>query len=471
MRLAFSRVIALPLLVFSLVTFAPISLAQNGIKVEMTESYELSNIILALTQYGRTDKWDVQKIPPYYQEILNYFEPVKHHPLLEQVNYSRKEWEKFLGFRTDMYAFAFDANGVLKRAYPFNSFGNQEVDAHLALINDFVAKSNYRQFYRDHQALYQQIQSNYLDYYYVTQSEQFLKKIAGQSKAQAKRNYVIAISPLVGGQNCHRDIDANTTVDFPNISKDLILGKLDTDLPTRVTENHILFTEMDHGYVNPISDKFARLIRRNFDHQKWDHQSGYQGLDSFNEYMTWAVYDLFIREHFPEQADRIALNWQYQNAARGFIAQSLFSQKLAQLYAQSKTKRLADLYTPLLQWTRSVGSKIKQPVLLGVDEKTFVAISSPQIELNFSETMNTEHAFTVRLAEMKNGQSTDKAVLVEVTQGKWSHQGKELAFNIDSPFEEFALILNWWDNDKPLVSKNGVLLKPESTLLLKKKSE
>ena len=52
--------------------------SQSKIKIEMTESYELSNIILALTQYGRTDKWDVQKVPPYYDEILKYFEPVSH---------------------------------------------------------------------------------------------------------------------------------------------------------------------------------------------------------------------------------------------------------------------------------------------------------------------------------------------------------------------------------------------------------
>jgi hypothetical protein len=97
--------------------------SQDSIKIEISESYELSNIILALTQYGRTDKWDVQKVPPYYDDILKYFEPVNNHPLLDSVNYSRAKWEKFLGFRTDMYAFSFDQYGKLKRDYPFNSFG------------------------------------------------------------------------------------------------------------------------------------------------------------------------------------------------------------------------------------------------------------------------------------------------------------------------------------------------------------
>ena len=58
--------------------------ATKDVKIELSESYELGNIILALTEYGRTDPYDVQKIPPYYDEIITYFEPVKDHPLLKK---------------------------------------------------------------------------------------------------------------------------------------------------------------------------------------------------------------------------------------------------------------------------------------------------------------------------------------------------------------------------------------------------
>lgn len=283
--------------------------AQDNIKIEMKESYELSNIILALTQYGRTDKWDVQKVPPYYNEVLKYFEPVKNHPLLDSVNYSRPEWKKFLGFRTDMYAFSFDQNGKLKRDYPFNSFGPVEVDKNIDLINDFVLKSNYREFYKNHKDFYDKIIANYKEYYLVNKSKQFLDKVAKKSNNEPLKSYVIAISPLVGGQNCHRNINSTTSVDFPNICKDLILGNLENDYSTRIIENHTLFTEMDHGYINPISEKYKELITSNFNLTKWDKESGYPGISSFNEYMTWAIYDLFIKENFPKIADLIALEW------------------------------------------------------------------------------------------------------------------------------------------------------------------
>jgi len=275
------KITLLLLLILSIKSFS-----QKNIKIELSKSYELGNIILALTKYGKTDPNAVQKVPPYYNEILTYFEPVKNHPLLDSVNYSGQDWEKFLGFRTDMYAFSFDQNGKLKRDYPFNSFGPEEVDKNLELINDFVKKSNYIKFYNEHKNLYSELVSNYREYYFIDKSFSFLDKFAPNQKTKRNGDYVIAISPLVGSQNCHRDIDSLTTVDFPNISKDLILGKMNENVSGRITDNHSIFTEMDHGYVNPISDKYAELIAQNFDIKKWDNESGYPGINSFNEYMT-----------------------------------------------------------------------------------------------------------------------------------------------------------------------------------------
>jgi hypothetical protein len=455
-------------IIFIAAAFLSINAYAQDIKIEMTESYELSNIILALTQYGRTDKWDVQKVAPYYNEVLNYFEPVKNHPLLDSVNYSRREWQKFLGFRTDMYAFSFDENGKLKRNYPFNSFGPAEVDKNIDLINDFVARSNYRQFYKDHLGFYSKIVSNYKAYYFLDRSKAFLDKIADRTKTESNKKYIVAISPLVGGQNCHRDTDSLTTVDFPNISKDLILGNLHNNLNAQVVENHTVFTEMDHGYVNPISDTYQHLVATNFNLKKWDKGSGYSGINSFNEYMTWAVYDLFIKENFPKVADSIALQWQYQNASRGFIAQNLFAKKLAELYFASKSRRLETLYKPMLKWCKQMENKISQPTLLNIDKKNFAKVDPSSIKIEFSEGMDTRKPFKIQIAEFKNGKQTGKENFIEIDKGHWTDKGKTLGLNLQTDFKEFALIFNWWGNDKPLLSKNGILLEPQRYLLAKR---
>jgi len=272
---------------------------------------------------------------------------------------------------------------------------------------------------------------------------------------------------LVGGQNCHRDTDSLTTVDFPNISKDLILGNVENNLNARIVENHSIFTEMNHGYINPISDKYKKLISQSFNLEKWDKESGYQNINSFNEYMTWAVYDLFIKENFLKVADSISLQWQYQNASRGFIGQNLFAKKVSELYFNNKDKKLDEIYEPLLMWCKSIENNITQPILLNVDKKRFVKTDLSKVELDFSEEMDTSIPFTFQIVEFKNGNQTGKENYIEVKNGNWSNNGKKLTLKLDTTFKEFVLIFNWWGNSKPLLSKNGVFLKPESYILLK----
>lgn len=444
------------------------SYAQKNLKIELTESYELGNIILALTEYGKTDPWDVQKIPPYYDEIIQYFEPVKNHPLLDSVNYSRKDWEKFLGFRTDMYAFSFDNTGKLKRDYPFNSFGPKEVDKNLDLINDFVQQSNYRQFFRQHQGFYNQLISNYNSYHFIQESFGFLNKIA-EKPPKLNSNYVIAISPLVGGQNCHRDIDSLTTVDFPNIGEDLVLGNLKANVYRRLMDNHAIFTEMDHGYANPISDRYAEKIRQNFVRDKWNSAKGYPGISTFNEYMTWAVFDLFIQEKFPEaKTDSISGIFSKLNVARGFFAQHVFSEKLSQLYQKSKSKKLESLYEPMLKWAGTVQKTLSQPKLLNSDTKNYIQLKDNKVVLNFSESMKQSKNIEIVLYQFENGKQTrnNKTVLIENLQ--WSADGKTASFPLTTDFQEYAIGFYQQNSLQGLYSENKILLDPNSYILIKK---
>lgn len=444
--------------------------SQRNIEVEITESYELGNIILALTKYGRTDPWDVQKIPPYYTDIIEYFEPVKNHPLLDSANYSRIDWKKFLGFRTDIFAFSFNEKGKLKRDFLFNSFGPQEVDKYLDLINDFIEKSNYRSFFLAKKNFYDQIISNYKEFYFIDKSFEFLDKIAPKPKEEIIENrYIIAISPLVGGQNCHREIDGIASVDFPNISEELILGKLEDNIVNRISENHTIFTEIDHGYVNSISDKYSELIRNNFDFEKWDKDSGYPGIAIFNEYMTWAVYDLFAKECFPQIAtDSIIVSWQKQNVTRGFIAQNVFSKKLLELYKESESKQLESLYEPLLKWCKDIEKTISQPYIVNTDNKTFTNLKNDTVILEFSEPMIKSEVIYLKIYEFENEKQTKNKETLKINNHHWSNDGKVLSFKIDTDYKEYALQFYIWDNDGGLYSKNNILLNPENLLFVKR---
>jgi hypothetical protein len=60
--------------------------AERKLSFELPETYELANVILALTEYGRNDPYEVLKNTKYYREVLEFFAPVLDHPLLDSLN-------------------------------------------------------------------------------------------------------------------------------------------------------------------------------------------------------------------------------------------------------------------------------------------------------------------------------------------------------------------------------------------------
>jgi len=440
-------------------------------QIEIPETYELSNIILALTDYGIADEWEVQKKTEYYKEVIAYFEPVKNHPLLDSVNYSREKWADYLSFRTDAVAFSFDESGKLCRRFEFYANkGHNPFDKNLDLINDFILKSGFREFYKEHHELYNRVTNNYEDYNFVKQTMVFLKtNIADDTTRDNNKIYKIILSPLVYRMNCHRELGNNLVADFPSASENFINGvKTDENIDARLNSNHGIFTEKDHEYINPITTKYLELVTANFNPKFWDQDSGYADFNSFNEYMTWAVYDLFLDAHFSERSQELSTYWNYQNASRGFIAQNLFSGKVKELYKKNKGQKFENIYKPLLKWTKKVEKTISLPTLLNIDTQNFVKADVNNIKLDFSEEMNTELPIGLEIREFKDGRATGNKIFTQLVNFKWSKDKKQLNFKIETDYEEFALIFNWHGIDKPLISKKGIFLKPLSYIQLKK---
>jgi hypothetical protein len=434
----------------------------QDVKIEIPETYELSNIVLALTEYGRQDEWEVQKKSEYYRNVLAFFEPVKDHPLLDSVNYSRQKWDSYLSFRTDAYVFSFDSQNNLKRDKSFYAIdGKNAFEQHLALVNDFVQKSNFREFYRRNSVFYNDLVARYKEYHFIGETYRFLNRRIGQPKERSNATrFTIVLSPLVLRMNCHRTIDAQTEADFPSATENFLNSITRTSLAQRVVDNHMPFTEIDHGYINPISSKFATAIEKSFATKKWEQESGYTGIDVFNEYITWAVYELFLQEKFPSLADSISLLWQYQNASRGFIAQNLFSKKLKELYDQNKGKKFEAIYEPLLKWCEEMDS-IGQPRLVNL-KNGYNKVDTKNLALEFSEEMDKTKPIKIQVYEHADGRPTGKKEFITPNQPVWSENGRTLTLALDIRYKNFSIGFNEWGNDRPLYSKRGILLKPWS---------
>ncbi|MEM1002605.1 MAG: hypothetical protein AAGH46_08150, partial [Bacteroidota bacterium] len=366
--------------------------SQNPISIEYPETYELANIILALTDYGKTDETEVRKGFDYYDKMQTFFQPVSNHALLDSVNYSREMWESYLSFRTDSYAFAFDEQNQLKRQFEFyTNEGFQPFDEHLDLINDFVRVSNFRTFFKENQDYYDRISKKYKKTQFIREMKDFLDREFG-NQYKSNDQYTIVLSPFAFRMNCHRDIDSTTTADFITIPRYVLFDSVAVSREDLATSIHNLFTEMDHGYVNPTTDIHQELVHKNFNPNLWDNGSGYNdegNFGVFNEYMTWAVYDIFLKEHFPEFAEEIGLYWSYQNDSRGFKFAHLFTQKLLSLYEQKQAnEKIIDLYPKLLEWTSGIQNDLSKPEIISTRA---IPLENSQKEtrimISFSEKM------------------------------------------------------------------------------------
>ncbi len=432
------------------------------IRIEYPETYELANVVLALTKYGITDKWQVRKDFAYYEEMRKYFEPYMGHPLLDSVNFSGKRWQEYLSYRTDSYAFVLDENYKLQRINDFQSFEIQTFDQYKSLTEDFARTSNFKAFFQSQQTYREQMMRKYREEYLLTEMKDFLTKEFGDYFGNKK--YTVVISPFVYAQNLHRDIDTAWTADFPTIAKPIIDGTSFENQEDKSTELHTLFTEMDHGYVNPTTDQHN--IAAGFDETLWDDDSGYanSGNAVFNEYMTWAVFDIFNSIHFPAFAEKVNLNWHFQNDTRGFIYSDLFAAKLKALYKQyNGRKKIKDLYPEMLKWTKDIQPNLSKPLILNDSDTIHVTSPVNSIRLEFSEPMKPLETVDVVLYY-----SQWEKEVVNVSRLKWDAGGQSVTFDVPLPQkEEYYLLFNWWGVQQPFQSVKGIMLKASSGLVVK----
>ena len=278
--------------------------------------------------------------------------------------------------------------------------------------------------------------------------------------------YKVILSPFVLRMNCHRSIDSKTIADFITIPDYVLTDTISVKEEDIAASIHNLFTEMDHGYVNPTTDKYN--LEEFFIEEIWDDESGYadSGKAVFNEYMTWAVYDIFNSIHFPEIAEKINLNWHFQNDTRGFIYSNLFASKLRELYHKYKgKKKIKDLYPEVLEWTDKIQPTLSKPLLLNDSDTLRIGPKKSIIRLQFSEPMEKAKNFDLVLQFSQ----WEKDVLKIGSNNNliWDESGKALSFEIELPEkDDYYLLLNWWGVENPLVSKKGIMLQATSGLII-----
>lgn len=343
---------------------AYIAAHRHKIEVEIPEVHELVNIALALTDVGLKDSNMVAMNTAYYQEVVKKFGQFKKHPLIVAMNAQLNNPDQnesywwYYSWKMNACAFEFRNgkivnNGII-RNMGFNHPENP-IPSHTLLLQSFAAQTGFRQFYKAHILYYDTLNKLYRSLNPIDRMQGWLEKTFHRQYG----NYSVYFSPLVGGAHATQRYADNG---FSQTAMFVCAARMETSTNRSVNEmleSRIVFTEIDHNFVNPVTDNHLAEVKRVFGNRaKWVDDAkkgtgGYTNEESvFNEYMTWAVYSLYCIDNFKETDYEVMLkNMESQmEQSRGFIRFKGFNRQLIKLYKDDKKVTVDELYKNIIVW-------------------------------------------------------------------------------------------------------------------------
>jgi hypothetical protein len=349
---------------------------QDNFIVEVPEVHELVNLMIAISQVGQQDTNMVNMKGIYHQKVMAHFLPFKNHPVIDLINAQIKyginttpqgthrqvidSYNYYNGWRMNAGGYVFSAksrivdDGIIHKM-GFN-YPEDPIKTHLHLIEDFAKVSGFRSFYVEHSDFYQTL----IDTYKALNPIDKMKIWLEDNFPLSYGNYRVIFSPLVNGSHSTKSYKDNgfaQTVMF--VSAANYVSKYSKTF-NELRSSRVVFTEIDHNFVNPISSKHITDINRIFTERSYWANEKHAGTSAystpyklFNEYMTWAVYSLYAIDNFDEEETEVYISSMEQQMMhrRGFINFEAFNRKLLATYQnRHEGQTVADLFSIMLAW-------------------------------------------------------------------------------------------------------------------------
>jgi hypothetical protein len=347
------------------------------IQFDIPESYELANIIWTLSPSG-SRATDLSKQSNYYKEVAEYFKPWMDHLIFKSLDFPDSVYyDKYYLFRENSFAFNFDqapkSTRLLYNGPYYYVFGDELADSSLfgkmkPLVEDFAARSKFREFYKKHLPYYKKAIAREEQLLPVRQMWTWLET---QFPGREFQSYRIVFSPLIGGSHSTQQYHSKNNGKWFSENVMFICGTDRYDSVAAYTEKQreglmsgIVFTEIDHNYVNPTTSKYRAAVDSIFsDRDYWVNpgvSKGYYGNPSsvFNEYMTHAAFCLYVDEIYDRETADLVIQKREEMMAgpRNFSKFREFNRELMKLYREKKSQKLADLYPAILEWCKKQGT-------------------------------------------------------------------------------------------------------------------
>ncbi|MEM7370484.1 MAG: DUF4932 domain-containing protein [Bacteroidota bacterium] len=340
------------------------------VSIEIPDVYEISHFVMALEDKDMSYSSFVRSDGSYYQDVMDHFGEYRDHPLIQNLDLASSlglnvtYFERHYNYRGNSYLYELQGSRLrFKNIYTF-MYRNPEIvnlfQLHLDDFIDFMRQSDAVGFLEEHRDFYREQEDWYHKGVDVKDMWMWLEEKFPRRFQACK----VILSPLTRS--------SHNTLYFTNVSvaesrnqelfEEMIIFvsalRSDPALMTpvqRAANQRTVFTEIDHHYVNPITDRYVVRLDNAMQHlDKWNEDATgvYIGARStFNEYMTWAVFCLWTLDREEEAIANEVIEGvvDVMENFRGFTKFSLFTQELISLY-QADPSSLDQLYPPMLDW-------------------------------------------------------------------------------------------------------------------------
>jgi hypothetical protein len=283
---------------------------------------------------------------------------------------------KYYEFRENSFAFKFQqaepgASGtkLLFSGPYYYVYGNTLADSSLfgklkPLVEDFAAKSKFRQFYKNNSDFYQKDLRRQKELLPVKQMWTWLEEQFPKTKYQS---YRVVFSPLIGGSHFTQHYSTYNESEWFDENVMFICGPERYDTMASLSGKQkeglmsgVVFTEIDHNYVNPETNKYTKQVDSIFSKRsvwvKKDYNSDQYAspVSVFNEYMTHAAFCLYVSDTYDKATADFVINNREQLMVdrRNFIRFKEFDSALLRLHQEQRTLKLVDLYPLILDWCK-----------------------------------------------------------------------------------------------------------------------
>ncbi|MEM9329552.1 MAG: DUF4932 domain-containing protein, partial [Bacteroidota bacterium] len=299
------------------------------------------------------DRNMVKHSSSYYDEVIDHFRPFSGEPIVGIV----EEIVRTGGYapiKMDACGFQFEGESIVKDiTYDRLNWGIVNyVEPWLDELESFASKTDFRSFYQRHERFYEESIALLEDQTQVRNQWDWIENISEITYD----HYWITFSPLTGGSHSTNRFEGTS---FKQTAM-FISGPIEDSQYSTAVKNalmtRVLFTEIDHNYVNPVSDQYLADISDALkDLSTWSTNSNYPSAYLvFNEYMTWALFILYASEHLSEE-DFTQVNELVERQmveSRRFRRFAQFNDALLDIYESQTVKSIEALFPEILTWCK-----------------------------------------------------------------------------------------------------------------------